>query len=103
MSNLPGHNFSTFRAAAARLRELGHEVVSPHEIAHAEVEPGLGELPWTTYMRRDIAELLTCDAIILLPGWAASRGAQFELDVARRLDMRVFYYDAEQGLIEGAS
>ncbi|MDR2925956.1 MAG: DUF4406 domain-containing protein [Azoarcus sp.] len=37
-----------------------------------------------------ILALTFCDAIQLLPGWSASKGAALEVAVARELGMRIF-------------
>ena len=83
MTGLPELNFPAFNAEAKRLRSLGFDVVNP-----AEVNPD-HSMPWAECMRRDIAELVTCDAIRLLPGWKSSKGATLEHHIAERLGMAV--------------
>ena len=85
MSNLPNLNFPAFHAEAARLRALGYEVVNPAEI---NADPTAG---WNECMRKDIAQLVTCNAIAMLPGWEHSKGASLEHRIARQLDMQVIY------------
>lgn len=85
MSNLPDMNFPAFHAEAARLRALGFDVVNPAEI---NADPTMG---WVECMRRDIAELVTCDAVRLLPGWMNSRGAKVEAALALDLEMLVYH------------
>lgn len=85
MSGLPALNFPAFHAEAARLRAMGHDVVNPAEINVPH--PGT----WQAAMRADIAALVTCDSILLLPGWEASRGATLELHIAQQLGMEVFH------------
>lgn len=84
MTGLPDLNFPAFHAEAKRLRALGHDVINPAEI---NTDPNAD---WHDCMRADIAALVTCDAIQLLPGWRRSRGATLEHDIAVRLGMNVF-------------
>lgn len=83
MTGVEGLNHAAFHAEAARLRDLGHEVVNP-----AEINPN-PDAEWTECMRADIAQLVTCDAIALLPGWGNSRGARLEHYIANALDMTI--------------
>ena len=83
MTGRPDLNFPTFHAHAHQLRRAGHDVVNP-----AEINPDT-TMSWHACMRRDIAELVTCDAIYLLPGWEASKGATLEHHIAERLGLLV--------------
>ena len=83
MTSLQGLNFPAFHEAASRLRGQGFEVVNP-----AEINPDHA-MPWAECMRRDIAELVTCDVIYLLPGWESSKGATLEHHIATRLGLAV--------------
>jgi len=83
MTGLPELNFPAFRAEAERLRATGWDVVSPVEINH-----GLEHEGWNACMRRDVAALVTCDAIRLLDGWPKSRGARIELQLAKDLGLQ---------------
>lgn len=40
-------------------------------------------------MRKALAQLVTCDAIALLPGWPSSRGANIERSLAFEMGMKV--------------
>ncbi|HIE0838052.1 TPA: DUF4406 domain-containing protein [Pseudomonas aeruginosa] len=40
-------------------------------------------------MRKALAQLITCDAIALLPGWPSSRGANIERSLAFEMGMKV--------------
>ena len=44
-------------------------------------------------MRLALAQLVTCDSITLLPGWARSRGACIEHFVAMQLGLAVVYHE----------
>ena len=83
MTGIEFLNFPAFHAAAATLRELGYTVINP-----AELNPDHAA-KWLDCMRRDIAELVTCDAVALLPGWEKSHGASIEFRLAVGLDLLV--------------
>ena len=87
MTGLPDNGYPAFQAAAERLRGQGVTVISPHEI----VPPGAAPWSWEDHMRADLAALLTCDVIVLLPGWETSRGARLEKTVADALGLVVDY------------
>jgi len=84
MTGLPEHNFPAFHAAAERLRKAGWKVINP-----AENFGGRTDLPRERYLREDVAQLVRCDAIALLPGWEESRGAKLEYLLARELGLKV--------------
>ena len=83
MSGLPELNFPAFHAESNRLRALGFDVVNPAEI---NTDPNT---PWAKCMRDDIKELVTCDGIVLLPGWEKSKGATLEHHIAERLELTI--------------
>lgn len=98
MAGLPEHNFPAFHAEAARLRALGHEVLSPAEKAGEQAAAdadtqGLAFRETQTYkdfLRADLRMVLDCDAISLLPGWENSRGATLERTVAEAIGLEVW-------------
>lgn len=83
MTGYPELNFPLFHSETARLRALGLDVVNPAEINADQAAE------WSACMRADIAQLVTCDAVALLPGWRDSRGATLERDIAHRLGMHI--------------
>lgn len=83
MTGYPDHNFPAFRTAAQELRNAGFEVLDPSELG---VDP---EFTWADYLRRDLALLLECYGVALLPGWEYSRGALLEIHVAQQLEMPI--------------
>lgn len=83
MTGLPDLNFPAFHAEAKRLRDFGYDVVNP-----AELNPNGGS--WNECLRKDIAALVECDAIMMLPGWWGSKGALLERHIAEQLKMRFF-------------
>jgi hypothetical protein len=84
MTGLHDLNFPAFHAEARRLRAQGHEVLNP-----AEINPD-HTMSWQQCMRADLAALVTCDAVQLLPGWRNSKGATLEHDIALRLGLEIF-------------
>lgn len=84
MTGHPDLNFPLFADVALALRLAGFDVVNPAELKHQPDDD------WVACMRRDIAALVECDSIVMLPGWQNSRGARLELKVARELGMRVY-------------
>lgn len=93
MTGLPELNFPAFHAAAKKLRALGNDVINPAEI---NIDPAAG---WSECMRADIAQLVTCHAIYLLPGWEFSRGAKLEVHIAESLGMAVMHEYPMEGLL----
>ena len=80
MTGIEGFNFDAFYRAAHVWRESGWEVVNP-----AEEFDGKTDLPYRAYVERDIARLLTVDAIAMLDGWDGpnARGSVWEREIAR--------------------
>lgn len=89
MTGIEHLNFPAFHRAAASLRAHGYEVVNPAEI---NADP---TAKWEDCMRADIAELVKCHAIVLLPGWEKSRGASLEAHIAHALGMKPIYLTLE--------
>lgn len=90
MTGIADFNFPAFNAAAAQLRAQGRTVVNPAD--HGVIEGA----EWADYLRADLAQLVQCDAIYLLPGWSKSRGAMLEHYVAAALGLRVEYADGAE-------
>lgn len=86
MTGIPDFNFPAFHAATLFLRSKGFEVINP-----AEVNPDT-TMSWADCMRRDIPELLTCDALCALEGWSNSKGARLEMEIASKLEMKISFY-----------
>lgn len=78
-------NVARMRAAEAALQAAGMQTVCP-------LDNGLPHTAtWEEHMRADIPMMLApgVDTVALLDGWADSRGARLEYDLAKRLGMRV--------------
>lgn len=106
MTGIPQFNFPVFDAAAAHLRDLGLEVVSPAELDAPETReaalaspdgaPGSGttsDETWADFLARDVKLIADeIDAVALLPDWHKSRGARLETFVARLCGRPVYRY-----------
>lgn len=101
MRGWPNFNFHTFQAARNALRDQGAHVWCP---AERDLLDGFN--PWgrdgTTEelaevdfqmeaaLNRNIAALLRCDCVAVLPGWEGSLGARTELAVALTRGLAVY-------------
>lgn len=76
-------NAPAFRAAEARCREYGFEVVNPLDLDVASGHDVRAEGPQSIadYMAQDVPAALACDAIVVLPGWTGSQGVRIETAV----------------------
>ena len=84
MTGMPDYNYPAFHAVAERFRQAGWDVVSP-----AENFGGYVDLPRESFLRMDVSQIATCDAIAMLPGWRESRGARMEYLIAHELGMEM--------------
>lgn len=75
MTGYPACNRPLFHPAADRLTGVGYSVCNPARL------PDGGT--WEDDLAQDLADLRTCDGLVLLPGWEASRGVARELAAAR--------------------
>jgi len=118
MRGLPNFNFQAFEDAAHDLADMGYKVISPHQFDldthrvvaefHIEDPPQADgesrrvfdkvelspdfDIDATLKDDLDLIESL-CDAIVLLPGWSNSEGANMELTKAEALGYPVLYFD----------
>lgn len=109
MRGYPQFNFPAFYAAAAKLREQGHQVFSPAEKddeiygrAMAEANATGDEESAAKEYGFDIRKTMLIDctwickhaeAIALLPGWEKSRGVAAEKALAESIGLPVIYLD----------
>ena len=94
MSGYEDYNFPAFNAAAEKLRSMGFVVINP-----AETAGGCATLPRASYFRYDFSVInALCDAIVVLPGWDQSQGAQAESIITTEIGLPIYLYDEEKGL-----
>lgn len=108
MSGIEQFNFPAFYEAAATLREVGHDIVSPAEmdatdgidgeaLASEAGDPKGLSLTWGQLLARDVLLIgdeteAAIDGIVFLPGWIASRGARLEAFTAL-LSRKYHFFD----------
>lgn len=73
-----------FAKIQKQIEKMGCQVINPIEVVKDF------KTPWNKAMRMCIAELVFCDAIVLLPDWFASQGAKIEWDIAKQLNIPDF-------------
>ena len=93
MLGYSGENYPTFELWAVRLRERGHEVLSPHEVELPTMIAEEDKIAY--YMRKDIEMVMKSDCLWMIPGWMYSLGAKIEVSVAMAL--RLPLYDVKSG------
>lgn len=82
MSGYDDLNYPAFNTAAAELREAGHQVINPSENWNPS---GL----WDEWLRISLRQVLSVEAIAVLPDWEESKGARLEVHVAKELGMAI--------------
>ena len=77
-----------FKKAEFKVRELGYEPINPAD--YLSILPPTTS--WLEYMKYDVALMASegCNAIYMLDGWRASRGAKIELELALGAGFTVF-------------
>ena len=96
MRGIENFNFPAFEKAAARLREIGHEVRSPaeHDIEQG-FDPSLGtldSLDLAASFAWDFQSVCWCDVVVVLPGWEKSVGFSLERKLADTIGTPVYEY-----------
>ena len=80
-------NFPLFHRVARLLRHQGYDVFNP-----AENKDGGVQRPRAFYMRLDVPALMESDAVVVLPGWEQSRGANLEVWIAIDLGLPIYQH-----------
>ena len=79
------------RVAADVIAKNGHTPVSPLNVSP---DP---DATYAQHMGNDIKALLECDAVLLMPGWIASKGCRLESIAAMIYGKRVYTMDETTG------
>lgn len=96
MTGLPEHNYPAFNDLEDWLLNDGLGFFERLGVCNpARNFGGDTTREFREYMREDLGMLATCDGIVLLPGWADSRGAKLEVSVGQALGLD--FWHAERG------
>lgn len=104
MTGLPDFNRAAFVEAAVFLRNEGYEVLNPVEMdmIYGSWEEAI-KRPWTEHLARDVDTVVNkADAVIVLPGWEASRGANLEVRLATTFGKPVYrfrFHESPDGVL----
>ena len=96
MRGIPESNYPAFRDAAAKLRAAGHTVFSPvdwDEKTHGAEGCNAATFNLNEALCADLTWIcLHADAVVVLPGWEKSSGANAEAMTAYALGKPVYRY-----------
>lgn len=103
MSGLPDYNRAAFERAAAELRQMKFDVISPVELDKEDgfsFEGPLTPKGYWQFLGRDLETIGTSDVglMFMLEGWWKSRGARLEVFQALLLGITVFEYTSMRPL-----
>lgn len=85
------HNILIASGIALKAWERGWAVICPHK--NTSGFHHRTDIPEQVWLCGDIAMLLKCDAILMIPGWMQSHGAVGEWKVAKDHGLKVFDYE----------
>ncbi len=88
-------NFPAINAAAENLRNRGCSVLSPAENFNGDVT-----LPYGQYLRKNFADVLSADVVVLLAGWRRSRRSRREVLVAQSIGLPVICFYTGRPIID---
>lgn len=102
ISGIENGNKKAFDLMEAQLWTRGFHPINPHvTCAHIKREFYQSDKAhWQACMRADIRELMTADAIVLLPGWQNSKGAHVEITLAKELGIRQISFQSGNSAAE---
>lgn len=90
---IPNKNKEAFDKASKELSALDIPYVNPLDLDEVDPLPfsdNNTDEKYLNLLKRDITYLMTCDGVVVLPGWEGSRGASLEVLIALKLDMPIF-------------
>ena len=77
--------FLKFKKAELAVAASGFSAINPIEVVNDE------NALWNVAMKACIKALIDCDAVLFLPCFINSKGAQIEFELAKDMDIKVFH------------
>ena len=78
------------RESFTKAEELFSGICGVHTVNPFNIQSN--DKSWCGYMKADIAELIQCDYIAMLPGWWHSKGAVVEILLAKILGIKILLH-----------
>jgi hypothetical protein len=95
METITNKNREAFEVAEAYYTNMGFEVVNPHTIGEAlrliNQEENLPEPHYLDYLTYDLAHLVECDEMHLLPNYKGSFGCSIEIAYAEKKGIPIYH------------
>jgi len=87
ITGMPELNEPAFASASLAIAEKGHVPINPFDVC-CDIPRGSD---WLAYMRADIKAMMDADAVLMLSGWAESRGARIEHSISVFLEIPIYH------------
>ena len=87
ITGMPELNEPAFASASLAIAEKGHVPINPFDVCR-DIPRGSDLM---AYMRADIKAMMDADAVLMLSGWAESRGARIEHSIAVFLEIPIYH------------
>jgi|SRR5699024_10362310 len=92
MTGLPDYNRPKFNEVEQILTEIGYTVYNPANIEfQLKKEMPHTTLEWKDYMREALKMMLNCNSIFVIKGYETSKGANIEIELAKKLELNIIY------------
>ena len=85
ITGLPNNNAEQFEEAEKLVKKMGYKPVNPLKLHHRK------NAKYKQYLRKDLRALRRCQVILMLEGWEHSKGAEIELEKAKKWRKKVIF------------
>lgn len=85
-------NCDIAKTIALELWKKGHAVICPHANTDLPTELAEKECDANTWLQGDLMMVARCDAVVVCPDWAGSKGTEGEIKYAEARKIPIYYY-----------